>query len=194
MSVTVSFDGELGSIVDRIARGVSDEAPRALLLAAEHAAGEVRRTAQALNSSGSARGGLARSFKASFNSVQGDTLSAGAYSDLPYADIQNRGGRIKAKKRKLAVPVKGVARAGKWPRDYPKGFLFRVGNLLVHKTENTKAGKYRKGTLFGLKIYFVLRSSVKIEPTGYIDFASESAEPKIVEIMGDLAQRAIEGA
>lgn len=186
MSVTVSFDGEAGSIVDRIARGVSDEAPRALLLAAEHAAGELRRTAQTLNSSGSARGGLARSFKAQFNAVQGATLSAGAYSDLPYADIQNRGGVVRPKRGKaLAVPLKGAGvPAGKWPRDFPKGALFRVGSALA-----TRAGA--KGRI---KFLFALKSSVRIQPTGYVDYAAESVEPKIVEIMGDLAQRAIEGA
>lgn len=186
VSVTVSFDGDAGGIVERIAAGLSDEAPRALLLAAEHAAGELRRTAQTLNSSGSARGGLARSFKASFNAVQGDTLSAGAYSDLPYADIQNRGGVVTPKSGSmLAIPLKGAGVArGKWPRDYPKGALFRVGSALA-----MKAGAKGK-----LKFLFALKPSVRIKPTGYIDYAAESVEPKIVEIMGDLAQRAIEGA
>jgi hypothetical protein len=188
--VKIAFDGDVGGIVDRIAKGLSGGTATALLKAAAYAAGELRRTSQMLTKSGKQKGGLARSWKEQLNEVSGDTLSVGAYSAMPYAQIQNEGGIIRAKRKFLAIPLNGVPR-GKWPRDYPRGELFRpMGRDGKPRTVLAmKTGQRGK-----LKILFALTPSVRIDATGYIDFAAESAAPKIEEIIGNLAQRAIEEA
>lgn len=186
MSLTVTFDGEVGSIVDRIARGVSGESAGAVLRAAFIAAGELRRTSRDLNRTGKATGRLSRSFKETFVGAGPEGLEAGAYSDLTYAEIQDQGGIVRPKSGKmLAIPLKGAGvPRGKWPRDYPKGALFRVGKALA-----TRAGDKGK-----LKFLFALKSSVRIPPTNYVAKAEESLGPLLVAHFAGVAQKAIEGA
>lgn len=186
MSITVTFDGDVGGIVDRIARGVSGESANAVMRAAVIAAGELRRTSRDLNKTGQAKGGLSRSFRETFVAAGEDEISAGAYSDLVYADIQDRGGVIRPRRGKmLAIPLKGAGvPRGKWPRDYPKGALFRVGSALA-----TRAGSRGK-----LKFLFALKSSVRIPPTNYIAKAEESLGPLLVAHFAGVAQKAIDGA
>lgn len=118
-------------------------------------------------------GSLARSFKAKVTET-GKSPEVGVYSNLPYADIQDEGGTIRAGFRKLAVPLTDRARRS-WPREWPKdqlfGFKSKRGNFIL--AERMRSGR--------LKPHYVLKDHVTIKGAGYIKRAAERSEKDVLE-------------
>lgn len=121
--IRVETTGEdVGVIMENVRKGMRSGMERGILLAAEIAAGELRREIQ--TSFQQHTGMLGRSFRATLVSKDAKTVKAGALSDLHYARIQDRGGDIVPKNvRLLTVPLtdqaKRWSRAGGSARDLP---------------------------------------------------------------------------
>lgn len=138
----------------------------------------VGRTREAILDSASGRslpgqrtGALARSFRERVR-VTRSGIEMEAKSKLVYARIQDEGGRIFAKKRMLAIPMTSVA-VRKWPRDWPRGQLFRPRGK-SYLAEATGNGK--------IKVHYLLRASVRIRPKNYTEKARERAVPEIARL------------
>ena len=127
-------------------------------------------------------GQLARSFlPATYIKQEGDRVSAGALSDLPYAAIQNRGGVITPKTAKaLAVPISAKAKT-MWPRDWPRDALAFVKSkktgvpLLIDAKAETKRPI----------VHYVLKRSQEIEPKRYLERSAKEITPKLRELFRD---------
>jgi hypothetical protein len=183
-----------GPFAKRMSKHLNSKLLDAMLLAAEHARGEIVREVREEFNPGT--GALSRSFKATMlTSSKKGVLRSGAVSDSKYADIQDRGtskalgGPIRPKTvQYLAIPIGDRARrvAGLWPRDWPKGSLFafksKRGNLLLAAAEWTGYGF----------LQYVLKKSVTIRGRHYLAEAMKKAEPEIVDIMGEQVQIAID--
>jgi hypothetical protein len=184
--VDITVTSDVDEFVDELNVTMSPALAKGLLKAANFAGGAIAERVNAIFSGGT--GNLARSFlPARFVSV-GGKIGAGAFSDLPYAEIQNRGGTITpATKDYLAIPLSSEAK-NRWPRDWPVGDLFafrsKRGNLLL--------AERRTGT--DLRIHYLLRKSVDIPATNYLEQAMQEAEPTIVEIVDEAVQAAIDEA
>lgn len=158
------------AFLSALSKAVTPAVARAVLRAAQAASGELSLASmEALTKRPT--GSLARSFDVEVLS-KGDTISAGAFSRLPYASIQDAGGTIRAKRRKyLAIPLDGIPR-GMGPRQYPTPLEFRPsrkgGGVLVDST-----GKPR----------YALKRQVRIRGTGYVRTALDRLEAQ----MGDIA-------
>jgi hypothetical protein len=96
------------------------------------------------------------------------TLSVGTNivkaTDVKYAKIQDEGGTIRAKKKYLTIPLRGVKMRA---RDYPDAFFVRskAGNLLLVQQ---KWGKVRGGensARRGLEVLFLLKPEVTLPAT-----------------------------
>lgn len=144
--------------------------------AAQLTVGIIRREIMRLLKPGT--GGLARSFKETLIDKSSGGASAGAFSDLVYARIQDEGGIIRPKFRKnLAIPLKSArVPLGKWPRDFPPGEL----TFIKSKKGNSLLARVSKGKI---EPVFVLKPSVTIKGVGYIESARRKAEPKIVKLL-----------
>lgn len=117
---------------------------------------------------------LARSYREEA-SVSDDNIRMGAFSDLVYARIQDRGGTITPKRKYLSIPVTAKAK-NRWPRDWPrKGpeALFRP------KGTNWLGTSTGKGKNSKFKLQYVLVTQTTITGKRYIDAASKRAVPKI---------------
>jgi hypothetical protein len=113
---------------------------------------------------------LARTYREEA-SVSAGQIRMGAFSDLVYARIQDRGGVIRPKTRKaLSIPMTAKAK-NRWPRDWPHGHLFRP------------KGKDWLGEAKGssVVVHYLLRKQVEITGKRYIDAASKRAVPKITK-------------
>jgi hypothetical protein len=172
MDVTVALAGRsVGQVVEKWKARLYPAVVKECLRLANIAGGEIARQAIALLPGG--RGALARSFlPARLLSITNGEVKAGAISDLPYARVQNEGGTIKPSTRKmLAIPQTAKARS-MWPRDWAKDELFLVPKgpdlaLLM------SPGKGKRGKP---KLQYILKPSVKIEGTGYIDHAADATK------------------
>ncbi len=132
-------------------------------------------------------GGLARSFRESFIGWDSQGVAAGSFSDSVYADIQERGGVIRAKSgRNLAIPIMGGRKlpVGKWPRHFAKGEL----TLIARKGKPPLLARVKKSRVEPL---FVLKPSVRITGRAYLDAARATAAPIIAEILGDKVATAV---
>ena len=158
------------AFLDALSRAVTPAVARAVLRAAQAASGELSLASmEALTKRPT--GSLARSFDVEVTG-KGGQISAGAFSRLPYAAIQDSGGTIRAKRRKyLAIPLDGIPR-GMGPRQYPTPLEFRPsrkgGGVLVDAS-----GKAR----------YALKRQVRIRGTGYVRTALDRLEAQ----MGDIA-------
>lgn len=181
-SATVSVDLKgLDDLSDRWSEAVSwvrgnrPEAKRTALSAAQILVGEIREAI--MDSPATARqlpnqrtGGLARSYREEVKVTGGQWL-IGAYSDLVYARIQDEGGRIfPSRMQRLAIPLTRKA-AIRWPRDWPRGKLFRRGNALTERR-----GKQ-------LINHYALAKSVKITGKKYTERAKTTAMPQIAKLI-----------
>ena len=120
-------------------------------------------------------GRLEDSWKVQVQEVGGDRVTAAAVTDAPYALIQNTGGTILPRGNRLAIPLPGAdVPRGKWPRDFPRGALFKItskrGNELLMSTTTKRP-------------MFVLKNRVTLRGTGYLDRAIDAAEPRITELV-----------
>lgn len=170
LKVTENVSEVFDAIEDDLPKGIG----KGLLRAAEYTVGEIRK--QVIKTFDPHTGALARSYKAQLLR-SGKTVVAGALSDLVYAGIQDRGGTIHAKGKKLAVPV-GAGRTlpvGTGPRDVPGLVLVksRRGNALLAKVR--RDGK--------LDVYFVLKDSVTLKGRDYLEAAARESESTVVEIL-----------
>jgi hypothetical protein len=158
----------------------------ALLRCAQHAEGEIKRTAQRVFKPGT--GNLMRSFKAVMLAKEGDILSAGAVSDLVYAGIQNDGGEIVSSRgpsKYLAYPVVELP-VGQWARDTPGLHVgiapppSKLGLVLMDASN---------------KVIFNLAKKVTITGKKYIESAQEDSSKEWPRIFNErLAELADESA
>lgn len=111
---------------------------------------------------------------------------------VPYAGIQNFGGIITAKGKKLAVPLSfGLVPKGKWPKDWPAGQLTLIprkgkDSILAVVGKRFKRGK-KKGQ-FRIKAKYVLKDKVEIKGVHYI----EATERQVAAEVEDFIARRIE--
>lgn len=139
-------------------------------------------------------GGLANSFAPRWIKKDKTRLTAGVYSSLVYAAIQDVGGTIRPKTVKnLAIPVSERAKktVGKWPRHYAKGKLQLIkskkGNWLL-----VEMYKRRKNPTIK-EVMFVLKKQVTISPKHYLMTATEAAVPGITQILSSRVEQVIGG-
>lgn len=130
-------------------------------------------------------GALAGSFRpARFVEQSDKKISAEAASDLPYAGIQDKGGTVKGGKTAtmLAIPLTKKAR-DMWPREWAKSEL----TLIPSKDSGpallcTKQGR---GKRYRLVPQYVLKKSVRIMGTHYIDTARDASQQMVVDILNE---------
>ena len=149
-----------------------------LLQAAQHLEGEIRSTI--MSEMRGRTGALPRSFRARLLTTEGRVYSAGVFSQLVYARIQNDGGVIVPKSVKnLAVPIMSGKNlpVGKWPRHFGYGDL----QLIVRKGKPPLLAKVSKKRITPL---FVLLKRVSIRGSHYLERSAASSETKINEILG----------
>lgn len=181
-----------------MANNVDSELLTLVYKSATLAGGMVARVLQAQGSSE-----LARSFlPATFIRKDRQPISAGALSDLVYADVQNRGtahlqgGAIIAKppRRMLAVPVSAKAKHGN-PRDpmWAKDELALIRSkkqgklLLIEAKPKAKSKK--------VKVHYVLVPRTVLKGSRYLTRAEERIRPTIAEMTKGAMNTAIrEGA
>ena len=155
----------------------------------------------------SGKGQLAGSFDPVPAVMSGTTLTAGAYSPLPYAGIREEGGTIKPipPRKALAVPLtKKAINTGsplKWssgkkliyipPKKGASSEAAGVFATIKGKvpTRNKKRGRRRKGSTPKKKpqyeAQYMLRYSVTQRGSGYIEQAANQAAPEMEQIIGD---------
>lgn len=127
-------------------------------------------------------GALENSFQIRFTPRKGERgTDAEVVSDLAYAGIQNYGGTILPRvARNLAVPLPGNPNPRKWPREYGDGELYpiksRRGNRLLMSRADGRP-------------MFVLKKSVTLPATGYLEQAAVDAEAEMI----DRAERTVIG-
>lgn len=135
-------------------------------------------------------GDLARSFLPARFVKIGRKVGAGAFSDLPYAQIQDQGGTIRSKKGAsgaLAIPLKSSSAAkNQWPREWPADTLF------VYRDKKKNQAFLAEARGKRLKLHYILVKSVDIEPKDYINEALDNSRETILEIMDEAAQEAID--
>lgn len=160
-----------------IAAGLPDALRSGVLRAAQFATGHIRRTVYSLFSVRT--GSLARSYKESFLGYTNNTASAGSFSDLEYAGIQERGGIVRPRTGKnLAIPLKRMA-VGKWPRHFAKGELV----FIKSRRGNKLLARVKKGG--GIEPMFVLKPQVQLHGRKYLDAARDAATPDIEAALFD---------
>jgi len=177
------------AVLDSVADGINPAMARAALRAANYAGGAIAEVITERFSGG--RGNLARSFlPAKFIERSGGQVSAGALSDLIYADIQDQGGDILPKTvSKLAIPLPGSSRARRmWPRDWPRGKLFAFTSRRGNRILGERRGR---GPRARLVIHYVLKPMVRILGKNYIAEAKERSATKVNEIFTEAIQESI---
>lgn len=85
-------------------------------------------------------------------------------STLPYAGIQQRGGTVRPRKRKmLAIPIQeDLARRHVWPKHVPPEQLYRVGNILMFIRKRRYKGQARGEAVPGWRL--VKQATIKARP------------------------------
>lgn len=184
IGITIKTKGSLGDIKNAL----PEELKQGSLRAAQHVSAVLQREIRSQFKPGTAK--LARSFKPSLlTELSGKRFGAGSFSDLVYAGIQDEGGVIRAKGKKLAIPLPfAKVPRGKGPRDYSTLKLIprRGKNSLLARV--TGKGKKRK-----IKPLFVLVDQVKIHGTYYIDRSAEEATEGVERIMIRSVNAAVRG-
>ena len=157
----------------------------------------VRLTMERLNKDPT--GALANSW-----AVQLEAKGAGQWEGIvgterPYAQIHNDGDNggpktIYPKRSWLSIPV-GKTPRGMWPSDDPTDLEFMPTGkkdtaLLVTRLSKKKYRK--KGDR--LDVRYVLRKSVTLQPTFYVDAAIEAATPEAEEVLLALVEDALQAA
>lgn len=167
LGITITGD-DPEAFLRELSKGMEPATARAVLRASQIAAGEL--SAAVMDTlTKRPTGALARSFEVEFEQ-SGGTVSAGAFSRLPYARVQDEGGEIlPVRSKHLAIPLPGVGR-GQRPREFPRPLIpikSRKGNLLL--AEVVGKGKRAK-----MKPRYLLRRSVVLPGAGYILRAHEA--------------------
>lgn len=166
---TSELDGVIRSL-EGLPEAIRLDMVKTALRLAQRGAGELTREVMSRLTK-DPTGRLARSFLARV--VEGDTITAEAYSDTVYAAIQNRGGTIRPIKAKaLAIPLKGSGgpRRGQGPREFGRPLFpirARSGSMLL--VERIGKGKRAK-----IVPRYLLKQSVRIPGVGYLDAAAKT--------------------
>lgn len=175
MTFSVKVESNVAKVLSDVEDGIDPTAARAVLKAATFAGGVIATKGMALFQD--TKGSLPRSFLPARYVTSEGGIAAGALSDLPHADIQNKGGVIKGKGKKLAIPLTAAAKH-KWPRDWGK-------DLFVAKSKKGNVLLFDKAT--GTPQY-ALKDSVTIPGTGYIDEAVPEAQEVATQILDEELQ------
>lgn len=184
----VQEGAKLGNFIALVRQGMREGMPGLLMKSAQHASGTLRDVVYLRFPEGRT-GGLARSWRETFLGRDGDVVGAAAHSELIYARILDQGGTIFPKTvNQLAIPFPGVKLpVGKWPRHFAKGELFKIRSRAGNDILMKRIGKKGK-----LQPMFVLKDSVTIKASNYIDYAANIAQPGIEEIMGEGLARIVD--
>jgi len=181
--VDVKISSDVEEVLGAVADSLDPTVAKAVLKAANFAGGAIAE--EVTNEFSGGRGNLARSFlPARFVSTDVG-IGAGALSDLPYADVQDRGGTITPREKQfLAIPLdKTAGERVLWPRDRNDLFPWvnkKTGNLFLATTVGKR-----------LKIEYLLKESVTIKPTHYLGRASKKTEPVATAIVDEAIQGSI---
>lgn len=174
--MTVSVDIDTRVLDGFEGMDLQPEMAQAVFRAATEAGGQIQEEgyAQFVDTTGD----LPRSFLPPVFLEERERISAGALSTLPHADIQDRGGTIKAKGSRrdphLAIPLTPMAKK-RWPRDWGKSLHLEV-------KKSTGKGVLRTRDRVA---QYVLKKEVTLDGSRYIQIAAEKVTPKVREIMGD---------
>lgn len=182
------IDGKGGA---RVKRSVAAAIPKGLRLMEEyHKKGEFYRGRGAARPVArhvtSRTGTLSRSFRIYHRG--GDLI--GYYgSELPRARILEEGGTIRGKGGGyLAIPtgntMVGVSGKNMWPSDYPKGFLFRIGDTLFAARKLAKRSD--------LVPMFTLRKQVTIPPRPMLSRTLTARSDQVEKLILDTAMKGLD--
>lgn len=173
----VIFDEkQVSDLIAKVGRAVETDLANLALKAARAFEGPLRREIMTRLAQ-SPTGALSRSVRSVLVEKGGNIAGAIAGTDTVYAEIQDEGGTIHAKDRRLAVPLRRVPNPppkGKWPRDWsptdPLFLLPRPGRdpLLVSPTKGPQ---------------YVLKTSVTLQGVGYRDAALKAAGADVEAII-----------
>jgi hypothetical protein len=175
----VTTTNEVTPAVNKLSQRLGLAMVDGTLEAAQHIDGCIKKTINEMFPK-SRTGDMMRSYSAQFVEEKNGSISAGAFSDLAYARIQDEGGTLKPRDMKyLSIPMRKLP-VGKWPRHFAKGALTliksKAGNLLLVKF----VGKLKKK----FDVYFLLRKSVTLKGKNYLDKAESEAQPGVELILG----------
>lgn len=167
------FAGRLNGVWESLGRDTG-LATRAANLAGDELVGQIREailSGPAPSRFFSVRtGALARSFRKRVR-VTRRSINIAAVSDLVYARIQDKGGIILPRTvKRLAIPLTSWA-SKRWPRDVPRGTLFRRGNALSRRVGRRK-----------IVNEYALAKQVRLKGKDYSGTAMEKAAPIIAQI------------
>ena len=177
MGVEVTGAQELADKLRRAAEQINTDLFKWTLEAALHVEGKVREVVMRTFTK-NPTGNLARSFKARIL-LGGAEVSAGVFSDLIYAKIQDEGGIITPRmRRNLAIPL-NMAASKRWPREW--GGKLRFAKMRGKRFLVDDTGKPQ----------YILKESVAIKGRHYLKTAVTEARPGVVEILGDRVRLAI---
>ena len=129
---------------------------------------------------GSGGGGLAGSFEETLVADRRGGVShevtIGTYSALPYADIQDRGDKIKSKGPMLAIPLTSEAINTGSPFNWPADAL--------HWVPGKSRGKKKKSYFVDdqNQAQYALRNEVKIKGKKYLQKATKRSRPKMEKL------------
>jgi hypothetical protein len=178
-SISVEIVNPPDEALAKVAKGIGGSLERGMLLAAEIAAGEVRRAIRARLRQHT--GALGRSYRATMlKPKRKGQLRSGAVSDLVYARIQDEGGTVTAKKRFLTIPVSEAAKRHSRGGGRARQFLDALG---VRGRARARA----QGV-----VHYAFKRSVRIPASGYLDAAQTAAEPQIAEIVDVEIQKGVD--
>ena len=166
---------EFVAILDDLAKRIPDDFIfDGMIAEADLLRADIARTIY--DSAKDSKGALAGSFEVQVLNQGEDSISIGVFSDLVYAEIQDEGGEIKAKKKYLAIPFKdsksiiGV----RWPRDFAEGELQFI-----------KSKKPGTALLYqGNRLMFILKERVELPGLRYLDKARTLWESNLDKNLG----------
>ena len=166
--------------LERIERGLPPKLAELAMEAARMATGEIR--AVLYETSAGATGNLARSFREVWLGSDGTVTGAGSVSDSIYARVQEVGGVIRPRvRRMLAIPLPGAGVPfGMWPSQWAKGELY-----------------FSKGMLWATRDHkprYSLKREVTLRAKGYLRIASERIAPQLAQLFGEGVGTVIRGA
>ena len=176
---------------DAMAENLKAERINMVFKAATLAGGMVGRILQAQGGTGK----LAGSFSpATFIREDEATVSAGALSDLVYADVQNRGtahlpgGAIRPKppRRMLAIPVSPEGKA-RLPRDWPEK------ELALIKSKRGNPILIQSDTEGRVQVHYVLVPNTRLQGTRYLERAEKAVRPQVEKVVGKSVRTSIAG-
>jgi len=173
---SIHIENDLGEIFRNIKRNLPIAFESSALEAAEVAAFYLdKSTRQFLNKRST--GTLANSWNATLIKTSDYMITAGAYSDLPYASIHETGGTVKSSRPggSLAIPLTRAARNVGSPKNM-SGLKMIPGSVYGGGAPRLWANGVTQ---------YVLPKSVYIPPTGYISYAAAQSAPDIEEIIGN---------